>query len=141
METSLRWISGAAASLAGWFAPVAPQAACALGFVAVDFITGVAASWTAARRAGGGWRFESRRAWRTVAKAACVLTGIVMAWAAERWVLGFMGWRLDRLFTGFVCGVEFWSFLENAAVVSGAPLFGWAAGALRRRLRGEAGRE
>ena len=33
--------------------------------------------------------------------------------------------RLANFFTAFACGVEFWSFLENAAVISNHPIFRW----------------
>jgi len=35
--------------------------------------------------------------------------------------------------------VEFWSFLENAAQLSDAPLFRWLKRYVRRRMRKEAG--
>ena len=38
-----------------------------------------------------------------------------MPWLLDACLLGFMQLRLARVFTGFLCGVEFWSFLENAA--------------------------
>ena len=66
-------------------------------------------------------------------------TGIVMAWAVDRHVLDFMDLHAARLFTGFACGVEFWSFLENAAQLSDAPLFRWLKRYVRRRMRKEAG--
>ena len=116
MENLYRSVSGAAAALAGWFAPIVPLVACVFGFIAVDFLTGVAASRAVARREGRPWWFESAEAWRTVQKLALVATGIVMAWA-----------------------VEFWSFLENAAQLSDAPLFRWLKRYVRRRMRKEAG--
>lgn len=139
MENLYRPVSGAAAALAGWFAPIVPLVACVFGFIAVDFLTGVAASRAAARREGRPWWFESAEAWRTVQKLALVTTGIVMAWAVDRHVLDFMELHAARLFTGFACGVEFWSFLENAAQLSDAPLFRWLKRYVRRRMRKEAG--
>ena len=50
MENLYRPVSGAAAALAGWFAPIVPLVACVFGFIAVDFLTGVAASRAVARR-------------------------------------------------------------------------------------------
>ena len=38
-------------------------------------------------------------------------------------VLGPHDLRLANYFTAFCCGVEFWSFLENAAVISNHPCF------------------
>jgi len=139
MENLYRPVSGAAAALAGWFAPIVPLVACVFGFIAVDFLTGVAASRAVARREGRPWWFESAEAWRTVQKLALVATGIVMAWAVDRHVLDFMDLHAARLFTGFACGVEFWSFLENAAQLSDAPLFRWLKRYVRRRMRKEAG--
>ena len=123
MENLYRPVSGAAAALAGWFAPIVPLVACVFGFIAVDFLTGVAASRAVARREGRPWWFESAEAWRTVQKLA----------------LDFMDLHAARLFTGFACGVEFWSFLENAAQLSDAPLFRWLKRYVRRRMRKEAG--
>jgi len=68
MENLYRPVSGAAAALAGWFAPIVPLVACVFGFIAVDFLTGVAASRAAAgqgvfqryklsRRDGLHWSF------------------------------------------------------------------------------------
>ena len=42
--------------------------------------------------------------------------------------------NLAKLFTGFTCGVEFWSFLENAAQLSEAPLFRWLRRYAKRRV-------
>ena len=49
--------------------------------------------------------------------------------------------NVARLFMGFTCGVELWSFLENAAQLSDAPLFHWLRRYVRRRIRKEAGDE
>lgn len=137
METLYRLFSGAAASLAALFAPVASLVGCAVCFIAVDFLTGVAADRAATRRAGHKWYFESRRAWRTVLKLGFVVVAIGMAWLIDRCVLGFMHAELARLFTGFTCGVELWSFLENAAELSGAPLFRRLQRIVRSRLERE----
>lgn len=123
METSYRLFSGAAAACAAWFAPVAPLVACTALFIGVDFLSGVAADRTVARRAGRAWYFESRKAWRTVVKMTLALTAIVMAWLIDSCVPDFLQLNLARLFTGFTCGVELWSFLENASQLSDAPLF------------------
>lgn len=127
MEALFRAVSGtgagALAGVAALFAPAAPLATCATAAIFVDFVTGCLASRAVARRAGRRWRFESRKAWRTVRKWALVVTGIVMAWTVEYAAGEATGIPMARLFTGFVCGVELWSFLENAAQLSEAPLF------------------
>ncbi len=123
METSYRLVSGMAAAVAALFAPVAPLIGCALLFIGVDFLTGVTASRAEARRQGQRWRFESAKAWRTLRKAALAVTAIAMAWLLDSYVLDNTPPQLARLFTGFTCGVELWSFLENAERISNDPLF------------------
>ena len=123
------------------FAPIGPLVACAMAFIGIDFLSGVAASRAAARRKGHTWYFESCEAWRTVLKLGLTVTAIAMAWLIDSCVLDFMQLNVARLFTGFTCGVELWSFLENAAQLSDAPLFHWLRRYVRRRIRKEAGDE
>ena len=130
METLYRLVSGLTAGFIALFAPIGPLVACAMAFIGIDFLSGVAASRAAARRKGHTWYFESCEAWRTV-----------LAWLIDSCVLDFMQLNVARLFTGFTCGVELWSFLENAAQLSDAPLFHWLRRYVRRRIRKEAGDE
>lgn len=141
METLYRLVSGAAAGIAALFAPIGPLVACVLVFIGIDFLSGVAAGRAAARREGRAWYFESCEAWRTVLKLGLAVTAITMAWLIDSCILGFMQLNTARIFTGFTCGVELWSFLENAAQLSDAPLFRWLRRYVRRRIRKEAGDE
>ena len=100
----------------------------------MDFCTGVYASYVAARSKGIKWRLESRKAWRTILKTVFVVVGIVMSWVLDSCVLEFMHLNLARLFTGFVCGVELWSFLENGATISHSPLLAWLGRIVKRRV-------
>lgn len=134
METLYRLVSGAAAGIAALFAPIGPLLATALVFIGVDFLTGVAADRAAARRRGRKWYFESGKAWRTVVKAALAVTAIAMAWLLDHCVPDFLHLDAARLFAGFICGVELWSFLENAAQLSEAPLFRALRRYARRRM-------
>ena len=113
METLYRLVSGLTAGFIALFAPIGPLVACAMAFIGIDFLSGVAASRAA----------------------------IAMAWLIDSCVLDFMQLNVARLFTGFTCGVELWSFLENAAQLSDAPLFHWLRRYVRRRIRKEAGDE
>lgn len=124
-------------ALASLFAPVGPLVACATLFIFVDFLTGVAADRSRTRSRGEEWFFESRRAWRTILKAGFVWMAISMAWLLEHCVLGFVTLHLARLLTGFVCGVEMWSFLENAGELSDGPLFRAIRRIARNRIRRE----
>ncbi len=141
METWYRLVSGIAAGLVGLFAPIGPLVATTLLFIAVDFLSGVAADCSTARRERRKWFFESRKAWRTVMKAALAVTMIAMAWLLDCCVLDFLELRAAKLLAGFACGVELWSFLENAAQLSDAPLFGWLRRYVHRRIREEVGDE
>ena len=69
------------------------------------------------------------------------LVACAMAWLIDSCILDFMELNVARLFTGFTCGVELWSFLENASQLSDAPLFRWLRRYVRRRIRREAGDE
>ena len=137
MEVLFRYFSAFVASLCGLLCPIAPLITTATLFIVVDFITGVVASRAEARREGREWWFESRKAWRTVIKAGFVAIAIVMMWVLDYHVLEFMHLNMAKLFTGFVCGVELWSFLENAATISRAPLFEWMSRWVKRRVERE----
>ena len=137
METLSRLFNMALVGMISLFAPIAPLVGCALIFVAVDFVTGVAASRARARRNGEKWYFESHEAWRTVLKLGFVVIAIAMSWMVERYVLDFMSLNLAKIFTGFTCAVEFWSFLENASQLSESPMFVWLKRYVRRRIRKE----
>ncbi len=141
METLYKLFSGAAAGALACFAPVSPLAVCVAAFIGIDFLTGVAADRKVALRQGQPWYFESRRAWRTVLKTGFVWIAVAMARLLESCVLDLPELRLSRLFAGFVCGVELWSFLENAAELSEAPLFLWLRRYVRRRIGEEVSRE
>ncbi|HIY69059.1 MAG TPA: phage holin family protein [Candidatus Alistipes intestinigallinarum] len=134
MEALFRFVSGVVAGVAALFAPIHPLVITTLLFIGVDFISGIFADRAVARREGREWYFESCKAWRTVVKMGLAVTAIVMAWLLDRCVLDFMQLNLAKLFTGFTCGVEFWSFLENAAQLSEAPLFRWLRRYAKRRV-------
>ena len=134
MEALFRFVSGAAAGIAALFAPIGPLVATTMVFIGVDFLSGVAADRAAAHREGRAWYFESCKAWRTVLKLALTVTAISMAWLIDSCVLDFMQLNVAKLLTGFTCGVELWSFLENAAQLSDAPLFRWMRRYVHRRM-------
>lgn len=139
MEASYRFVSGLAAALAALFAPIGPLVGCTLLFIAIDFVTGVAADRAERRRAGEPWYFESRRAWRTIVKGALAATSVAMMWLIEHLLWGDAGLLPPtRLFAGFICSVELWSFLENAARISPSPLFDGLRRYVRCRIRKEA---
>ena len=141
METLFRFISGTLTAVASLFAPVGPLVACVTLFIGVDFVTGVAADRAAARREGRVWYFESCEAWRTVRKLSLVVVSVGMAWLLDCCVLDFLQLNVARLFAGFTCGVELWSFLENAAQLSDAPFFLRMRRYVRRRIGKEVGDE
>lgn len=141
MEALCRYANGFAGSVAALLAPAAPLMWCVTAFMAVDFVTGVAASRAEARRDGRRWYFESREAWRTVQKAALVIVALAMACIVDSLPAGLFPPDFARLFAGFVCGVEMWSFLENACRMSDAPLFRCVRRWVRLGRRKEGGDE
>ena len=94
-------------------------------FELIDFITGVIKSYVVAKRTKQKFAFESIKAWRTIYKYVFILIGIVLAEMLDQTVDNETRLRFANYFTAFCCGVEFWSFLENAAVISDHPLFRW----------------
>ena len=63
-----------------------------------------------------------------------VVIAIGMMWILEVCVLDFVNLNMTKLLTGFICSVEMWSFLENAAQLSDSPLFEWLRKYLHRRI-------
>lgn len=93
-------------------------------FEAVDFITGCIKSYVVAKRNGEKFAFESIKAWRTIYKVVFILIGIALSELLDA-IFSETRLRFANWFTTFCCGVEFWSFLENAAVISDHPIFRW----------------
>lgn len=134
-----RLSNAAVLGLTALFAPIQPLVLCALIFILIDFVTGVLASRCEAKQQGVAWYFSSREAWRTLRKAGFVVMTIAMAWLVECCILNFMTLHLTRIITGAICGVEVWSFLENASVLSDAKLFGWLGNYVKRKVEHEIG--
>ena len=137
MEALFRYFSGCLVALAALFAPVVPLVWCVVGFIAFDFLTGVLASRADARREGGEWYFTSSQACHTAEKLGFAIIALCMAYLIDTLMLDFMHLNLTKLFAGFVCGVEMWSFLENACRISSSPMLDY----LRRWVRGRVRKE
>ena len=140
MEALLKYFSGMILSLLALLAPIQPLVVSVVVFIVIDFITGVFASYRVAHRTGSPWFFSSEEAWRTLYKLGFTLLVIVMSWVLEGLVSPLFDLPLSRLFTGFVCGVEMWSLLENASQISDEPYFEWMRRYLRRRVEKEVDR-
>ncbi len=134
MEVIYKYVSAAVMALIALFAPISPLILCVVVFIGIDFISGVWASSRRAKAEDKTWFFESQEAWRTLYKLGFTLVAIAMAWLIDSCVMGFVELRLAHLFAGFVCGVELWSFLENASQISDAPYFEWMRQYARRRI-------
>lgn len=121
--------TGAIAALSAIFAFLAPIQSLIITaciFIGIDFATGVWASYVRARRAKKQWVFSSSRMWHTITKTVFIAVGIVMCYLLCRDVLGeSINIPLPKIFTGFCCAVELYSFLENAAEISNHPIFKW----------------
>lgn len=133
-------IAGLAAGLLSALCPsLLPLFIIVMIFEFVDFITGVVKSAVVARRRGEKFAFESVKAWRTIYKCVFVLTGIILAELMDFTIAETARLRFANYFTAFCCGVEFWSFLENAAVISDHPVFRWLRKFMRSKVEGELG--
>lgn len=94
-------------------------------FELIDFLTGCIKSYVLSKRKKERFAFESIKAWRTIYKYVFILIGIALAEMLDRTITVETRLRFANYFTAFCCGVEFWSFLENAAVISDHPIFRW----------------
>ena len=139
MEAIYRCANGAILGLAALFAPIKPLILCALSFILIDFVTGIVASRCEAKQRDERWYFSSHEAWRTIRKAGFVLLTISMCWLIEWCILDFVTLNLTRIITGAICGVEMWSFLENASVLSDAKVFEWLRNYVKRKVEKEIG--
>lgn len=139
MDTFLKWVMGVVGSLLSLFAPAAPLMICALIFVMIDFVMGVLAGRKRAQRQHKKWYFSSERAWRTIIKLTCIVVGIGMCHLIDTQILDFVNLHLAKLFTGMVCGVEMWSYLENAIEISDAPIFRSLQKYVGKKMKDEAG--
>lgn len=108
-------------------------------FEMVDFITGVVKSAVVAKRTKQRFAFESVKAWRTIYKFVFILVGIVLAEMLDRTIASETRLRFANYFTAFCCGVEFWSFLENAAVISDHLIFRWLRRYMKFRVEDQIG--
>lgn len=139
MEAMYRLINAALMGIAALFAPIKSVVLCALAFVFIDFVTGVIASRCEAKQRGLPWYFSSHEAWRTIRKAGFVMLTIAMSWLIESCILNFITLNLTRIIAGAICGIEMWSFLENASVVSDAKIFEWLRNYVKRKVEEEIG--
>lgn len=92
-------------------------------FEVMDFVTGCIKSAVVSKHKGERFAFESIKAWRTIYKFVFILVGIVLAELLDQTFGNDGRLKLANYFTAFCCGVEFWSFLENAAVICDHPIF------------------
>jgi phage-related holin len=139
MEATYRVVNGILLGFAALFAPIRSVVMCALAFILVDFVTGVVASRCEAKQRGEAWFFSSHEAWRTIRKAGFVMLTIAMCWLIECCIFNFITLNLTRTIAGVICGVEMWSFLENASVLSDAKIFEWLRRYVKRRVEREIG--
>lgn len=139
MDTLLKWIMAVVGSLLSLFAPVTPLVLCALAFVMIDFVMGILAGRKRAARQHKDWYFSSDKAWKTVIKLTCIVVGIGMCHLIDTQIIDFMNLHLAKLFTGMVCGIEMWSYLENAMEISDAPVFRSLQKYVGKKMKDEVG--
>lgn len=139
MDTLLKWIMAVVGSLLSLFSPVTPLVLCALIFVMIDFVMGILAGRKRAARQHKDWYFSSDKAWKTVIKLTCIVVGIGMCHLIDTQIIDFMNLHLAKLFTGMVCGIEMWSYLENAMEISDALVFRSLQKYVGKKMKDEVG--
>ena len=123
MDNIFKYMIASLTGIISTLAPIEPLIMCAAIFTSIDFITGILADRQRTLRANREWVFKSKKAWRTIIKLCFIMAGITLAWLIDSFLIPFKPLNLAKIFTGFVCGVEFWSYLENASEITGYPIF------------------
>lgn len=119
-----KWISGCAATMWGLVIPQRTLIVCVMVAIIVDFITGNIADYYRNKRAGSKYAFQSEKMWKTGWKLGLSIIGIGFAWMLDVQVLSNLPvLNLANFFSAFIVGTEFWSFLENAAIISDHQIF------------------
>ena len=120
---NLQWLSGVGAAFWGSFAPIQDMLLGVFIFIGIDFIVGCIASYKRAKIRKTRWFFESAKAWNTIYKLAFSLIAVFLSHYLDTKIFDFVDLKLPNMVAGFVCGTEFWSFLENAGDISEHPVF------------------
>jgi len=101
------------------FAPVTTLAIVVFLFILVDFIFGVIVSYKVKKQG-----INSKKVYRTIWKLVGAEVCIILAYVLDTHVLSFTPrLHLPNIFTGIICGAEFWSILTNLAILSDHPIF------------------
>lgn len=120
---NFQWISGVGAAFFGSFAPIKDMLLAVFIFIAIDFVVGVLASYKRAIREHKEFAFQSKRVWDTIYKLSFSLIAVCLAFYMNDKIFYFVDLKLPNMVAGFICGTEFWSFLENAGDISQHPVF------------------
>ena len=120
---NLQWFMGIGTSFLGSFAPIQDMLMGVFIFIGVDFVVGCIASYKRSKRRKVRWFFESAKAWNTIYKLAFSLMAVSLSFYLDTKIFNFVDLKLPNMVAGFICGTEFWSFLENAGDISEHPVF------------------
>lgn len=120
--------SGILVSGLGFLFPLPKLAIAVFLFITIDFGTGV---WASLKRKEV---FESKKGWCTVYKLLFAELAIMLTYIFQTWILSFQELHLPNIVAAFICGVELWSFLENASYISNHPLFNALKNITKRKI-------
>lgn len=112
-----------------------PLFICVLIFILSDLITGIWRSKVVAERNNEAWGIEAKKLYRTLYKTIFIFLGIFLCWLLNTTCFPNMDINLSKLFCGFACAFEMWSFLENAAVISEHPVFKMLQKFMKKQLK------
>lgn len=118
---------------------LAPLFICVLVFELVDLITGIWKSKVIAERKGEAWGIESAKLRKTLYKTILIFAGLVLAYLLGEVCFNEINIDLPKMFCGFACAFEMWSFLENAAVISEHPIFRLLQKFMKKEIKDKTG--
>ena len=105
------------------FAPIQYLWLWMVAFTMLDFLTGCWADLRREDKKGNKWYFQSDKGWWTIIKVTFEIVAVSGVWILENRLIGNHEPYFTKFVTVFICGIEFWSFLENAGDLSEAAIF------------------
>lgn len=110
-------VYGIIGAILSFFAPIGAFVLWMSIFVGIDLVSGIIA---AKHR---GEKLESKKLRATIDKLVWYFAAIFLAHGLDTQVLSFVVLYLASMTTGIICGVEFYSVLENAYSITGNRVF------------------
>lgn len=133
----IKYLFGFMFGFGAFFAPIQSLIICAVVFIGINFLIGAFASYKRSVRQQKRWHFDGKKGGETIYKLLFVIIGIGLSYLIDIVILPNMTIKLANIFTGFVCSVELYTYLEKSAEISRHPIFKWLAKFMEKKIEDE----